>query len=329
MERPVVAISLGDPAGIGPEIVARVLADSAIYEVCRPLVVGDPDVLGRAISQLGLPLQARALANPAAAEFAFGVAEVVVPSDLKLGPVTPGRLDPANGEAAAACLRQCYLLARDGLVGAVAAAPMNKGAFHQAGYDYFDELEYLAEYTKTPDATMLGAIDDRLWTTAVTAHLPFRTIAEELTVERIVTSAQRLAGALQRVQGKAPRLAVAALNVHGGEGGLFGREEIDVIEPAVEAARAAGLDVTGPCPADTVFVRARRGDFDGVVCMYHDQANIARKLLATMRGATVYLGLPVPCVTTAHGTGFDIVGRGIANPGSLADAVRIAARLAT
>jgi 4-hydroxythreonine-4-phosphate dehydrogenase len=205
---------------------------------------------------------------------------------------------------------------------------MNKQAFHDAGYDYLDELEYLAEYTKSPNATLLGAIDDRLWTTDVTMHVPFRAIPDLLTPERIVESAARLGEALTRVQGKPPRLAIAALNVHGGEGGLFGREEIEVIGPAVAAARAAGLDVTGPCPADTVFVRARRGDFDGVVCMYHDQANIGRKLLATMRGATVYMGLPVPCATTAHGTGFDIVGKGIADPGSLADAVRIAARLA-
>jgi 4-hydroxythreonine-4-phosphate dehydrogenase len=328
MARPVVAISLGDPAGIGPEIAVKVLSDPALYEVCRPLVVGYVDVLASAVAALGSSFAVRAIADPRAAEFAFGTVEVVAPDGPKLGPVVPGRLDPAMGEVAAAQFRKCYDLARDGLVQAVAAAPMNKQAFHDAGYDFLDDLEYLAEYTKSPNATLLGAIDDRLWTTAVTMHLPFRAIPELITVERIVNSAQQLGDVLQRVQGKAPRLAIAALNVHGGEGGLFGREEIEVIGPAVAAARARGLDVTGPCPADTVFVRARRGEFDGVVCMYHDQANIARKLLATMRGATVYMGLPVPCATTAHGTGFDLAGKGIASEGSLADAVRIAARLA-
>jgi 4-hydroxythreonine-4-phosphate dehydrogenase len=232
------------------------------------------------------------------------------------------------GRVAALCFAHAYELVAAGQVQGVAAAPMNKQAFHLAGYNYFDELEYLAEITNSLDAHMLGTVG-AFWTLAVTAHVPFRSIPDLITKDRVLLAVRRLAGVLQRTGHAEPRIAVAALNVHGGEGGLFGREELDEIGPAVEEAQQLGLRVIGPAPADTVFVRAREGEFDGVVAMYHDQANIARKLLATRKGATVYMGLPVVCTTTAHGTAFDKAWQGVAEAGSVEDALKYAVDLAS
>jgi 4-hydroxythreonine-4-phosphate dehydrogenase len=325
---PIVALTMGDAAGVGPELLAKVLADPAGRRQCRPFVIGDPEVIRDACLLAGAGLEVRAIASLAEARFAASDIEVLCPPDLALGPFTVGVVDAALGRAAALCLAQAYELAAAGQVQAVVSGPMNKQAFHLAGYQYRDELEYVAHLTGSSDCYIVGVIAPNLMTVAVTEHVPFRTIADAVTRERVLAYIRRLHDVSARVGTAAPRLAVAALNVHGGEGGRFGREEIDAIGPAIEDARRAGIDATGPWPADTVFVRAREGEFDGVVCMYHDQANIARKLLATRRGATVFMGLPVVCTTTAHGTAFDKAGRGMADPGSLADALTCAARLA-
>ncbi|HEV7215258.1 MAG TPA: 4-hydroxythreonine-4-phosphate dehydrogenase PdxA [Chloroflexota bacterium] len=328
MERPVIALTIGDAAGVGPELIIKLLTQEETHRRCRPLVVGDAGVIQRACRLLGAGLTVREIGSPAEAAFAPDGIDVLCPPGLDVGAVQLGRMEPRLGEAAARCMRLAFALAGRGAVDGVVLAPMNKQGFHLAGYPYVDELAYLAAETASPEAVSLGAITPALWTVAVTQHLPFREIAANLTAERIVRDIRRLDAVLRTVGVAAPRLAVAALNVHAGEGGLFGREEIEVIEPAVSEARRAGLAVTGPVPADTVFVRARAGEFEGVVCMYHDQANIARKLLATRRGATVYLGLPAPCATTAHGTAYDIAGQGIAAPDSLADALRYTVSLA-
>jgi 4-hydroxythreonine-4-phosphate dehydrogenase len=328
MERPVIALTMGDAAGVGPEVIVKVLRAEDTHQRCRPLVIADADVIRRACRLLGVDRAVREIGASGEAAFTADGIDVLCPPDLEIGAVDFGRMEPRLGEAAARCMRLAFTLAGEGTVDGVVLAPMNKQGFHLAGYPYVDELAYLAAETASPDAVSLGAITPTLWTAAVTQHLPFREIAASLTTEGIVRDIQRLDGVLRTVGVEAPRLAVAALNVHAGEGGLFGQEEIEIIAPAVEEVRRAGLAVTGPVPADTVFVRARAGEFQGVVCMYHDQANIARKLLATRRGATVYLGLPVPCATTAHGTAYDIAGQGIATPDSLADALRYTCSLA-
>lgn len=327
MSKPVVAVTMGDPAGIGPELIVKVLSQEATYQACRPLLIASPVAMRTATGLLGSALRFRPIASAADAAFTPGEVDLLCPAGVPSDDVVAGKLDPANGRAAALCLAAAYELVAAGQVDGVVAAPMSKQAFHEAGYNYFDELEYLADLTKSPDAYMLGAIGPTLWTISVTAHVPFARIAGLITRDRVLTSIRRLDDALRRVGVASPRLAVTALNVHGGEGGLFGREEIDEIEPAIEAARQLGVRASGPCPADTVFVRARAGEFDGVVCMYHDHANTGRKLLATMAGATVYMGLPAVCCTTAHGTAFDKAGQGVASPNSLADALKYAALL--
>jgi 4-hydroxythreonine-4-phosphate dehydrogenase len=263
------------------------------------------------------------------AHFAFPEVDVLRPEGVRTQHVEWGQLDPAMGEAAALCLRKAIELAMVGQVQGVVSAPLNKEAFHMAGYDYLDELAYMADLTGSADTCIMGVMDDRVWTVSITEHIPFREIVPAIRRARIVAFVDKMSEVLHTAGLSAPRIAVAALNVHGGEGGLFGREEIDEIGPAIKDAQVRGIDARGPIPADTVFVRALEGEFDGVVCMYHDQANIARKLQPTSKRVTLFIGLPVVCGTTAHGTAFDKAGQGIANPGSLAAALKYVVMLST
>jgi 4-hydroxythreonine-4-phosphate dehydrogenase len=327
MEKPVIALTMGDAAGIGPELVIKVLGEEGVYDRCTPLVVGDPRVMAEACAIAASRLRVHAIAGLEEARRSPQEIDVLCPEGVRIDAIPWGTVDPAMGRAAALCLQKAYELAGAGQVQGVVSAPLNKEAFHLAGYDYMDELAYLAALTDSPAPASVGLVE-RMVTIAVTEHVPFRDVAGLITRERVLQAIWALHGALTRLVGSGATIAVAALNVHGGEGGLFGREELDEIGPAIQEALAAGLAVQGPIPADTVFVRAREGEFGGVVCMYHDQANIARKLLATRSGATVFLGLPVVCATTAHGTAFDKAGKGIAEPASLATALRCVTLLA-
>jgi len=336
MDRPVVAMTMGDPAGIGPELVVKVLAEPATYALCRPLVVGDLAVMEEIAAVLGSDLRFRSVQEAGEARFAPGTVEVLAPGrpqewepSARLHVVRGawGVLDAAMGDAAARCLRTAVELGQAGQVQGMVAAPMNKEAFHRAGYDYLDELAYLADVTGSHEPFLAGLVGS-LWTATVTEHIAFRAVADQITRARVLRSIRRLSGLLHGVGRSQARIAVASLNPHGGEGGLFGREEIDEIAPAVLDAQREGVDAQGPFPADTVFVRAAAEGFDAVLCLYHDQANIARKLLGTWDGATVFVGLPIPCATTAHGTAFDKAGQGVADPGSLRTALRCVVALA-
>lgn len=326
--RPVIAFTMGDPAGIGPELIVRVLSEGETYDRCRPVVVGDLQVMSRAREVVGASLTLQRCESLSEARFRAGEVDVLSPADLEVGEPAWGVLDPVCGEAAASCLREAFRLAMSGGVAGVVSAPLNKEAFHLAGYDYLDELVYLAALTGSEHTYMMGVMADRVWTVSLTEHIPFRQIADAITRERVMWYVVEMDEVMRRAGASAPRIAVAALNVHAGEGGLFGREEIDEIGPAIEDARARGVDVQGPIPADTVFVRALEGEFDGVVCMYHDQANIARKLQPMDSRSTLFMRLPVPYGTTTHGTAFDKAGRGVADPGSLRSALRYTIRLA-
>jgi len=326
VSRPIIAITMGDAAGIGPELVVKALSREAAFAGCRPLVVGDPRVMRGINRVVGTPLRFRAIDDLSEASFSWPNVDLLRPEGLHIDRVVWGRVDAAMGQAGALCLKLAFELAMAGAVHGVVSAPLNKEAFHRAGYRYPDELAFLAELTGSREPFILGVMGS-VWTVAVAEHVAFRDIVHLVKKDRILQRIGNLHGALKRVGFAAPRIAVAALNVHAGEGGLFGREEIDEIGPAIEAARARGIDARGPVPADMVFVRALAGDFGGVVCMYHDQANIARKLQPKREGATVFMGLPVVCATTAHGTAFDIAGRGIADPGSMEAALSYAIRL--
>jgi 4-hydroxythreonine-4-phosphate dehydrogenase len=327
MDKPIIAITMGDAAGIGPELIIKILNEPAVYDQCQPFVVGDPKVMRDACEIVGAKLEVKVVESISEGHFAPSILNVLMPADLRIDHVRRGRVDPSMGSAAALCLQKAYELALVGQVHGVVSAPLNKEAFHLAGYDFLDELAFLADLTESQDTFILGVMGS-VWTVAVTEHVPFNDILGLVKRDRIVTYVQRLHAALRQVGLSNPKIAVAALNVHAGEGGLFGREEIDEIAPAVEEARGRGIAAQGPVPADMVFVLALDGMFDGVVSMYHDQANIARKLQPKSEGATLFMGLPVICGTTAHGTAFDIAGKGIADPGSLYAALRYTIRLA-
>jgi len=321
MHKPVIALSMGDPAGIGPELIVKTLSQESIYESCHPVIIAAPNVIADISRVVGVHLWPHPIGEVSDAKFSPPYVDVLCPEGVQIDSVEWGKVNAAMGRAAALCLKKAFELAQDRAVDGVVAAPLNKEAFHLAGYNYLDDLTWLAELTHSPEPYVLGAIGS-VWTVAVTLHVPFRDIADLVQKERIVKYTCNLHSVLRRVGYATPRIAVAALNVHGGEGGLFGQEEINEIGPAILEAKAQGINVEGPCPADTVFVRARDGEFDGVVCMYHDQANIARKLLATMDGATIYMGLPVVCGTTAHGTAFDKAGKGVSVSTSLEAALK-------
>lgn len=327
MPRPVIAITMGDPAGIGPEVVIKALCDAEIWRECAPFIVGDVGVMCENARILGAKLSFRPITGLAEARFEPPVLDVLCPEGAQVARIAWGNMDAAMGKAAMLCLEKAYELAMHGEVQGVVSAPLNKEAMHLAGYDFMDELQRLAAFTHSPDTFILGVMN-AVWTITVSEHVPFRQIADRVKKERVLWCITKMHEVLQKVGSNQGRIAVAALNVHGGEGGLFGREELDEIGPAIEAARRRGMRVEGPIPADTVFLRALGGEFDGVVAMYHDQANIARKLQPRSKGATIFMGLPVVCGTTAHGTAFDRAGQGTADPGSLQAALRYVIRLA-
>ena len=328
MTLPFGASTMGDPAGIGPELIARCLADPPLYACCRPLVVADPAVMRWAVQVAEVDLTVRPARDVMAADLAApGVMAVLVPEDLALGEVEVGVMAAEYGEAGACCYRAALKLAMAGQVQGVASAPLNKEALHAAGYGFPDELAYAAHLTGSEDTFILG-VARGVWTVSVAEHVRFRAIADLVTKKRVLQRIEQMDHVLRQSGVTQPRIAVAALNVHGGEGGVFGDEEMAEIGPAIQEAQARGIHARGPIPADAVFARAFGGDFDAVVCMYHDQANIARKLQPRSEGATVFWGLPVPAATTAHGTAFDIAGKGLADPGSLTVAIRYAAALA-
>ena len=324
---PIIAIVMGDPAGIGPELIVKLLADDSLHERCRPFIVGALDVMRDNAAALDLPLRFRPIEIIDDARFSPDAIDVLNPPGFQLGPLPPPSVHPKLGEAAARYLALAYELALQGPVQGVVMAPMNKESFRAAGYDYYDELQFLAEITASAQPFILGAAGP-VWAVAVTEHIPFKDIAPLITRERVRRYITYLQDALVKLGFAEPRIAVAALNPHAGEGGLFGREEIDQIAPALRDAVRDDIRAEGPVPADIVFKRALAGDFDGVVCMYHDQMNIARKLQPRGDIATLWLGLPVIGATTAHGTAFDIAGQGCADPGSLRAALDYAIRLA-
>jgi 4-hydroxythreonine-4-phosphate dehydrogenase len=287
MRLPRIAITAGDPAGIGPEIAAKAMSDPRVREVCDPLLYGHADRGGIAV----------------------------------------GRLSAEAGRAAYDAIVSAVSAAMAGRVDAVATAPINKEAFALAGLPWRGHTELLAHLTGAPCVAMMFHTD-ALRVVLATVHVPLSDVPRLLTQATLEQVIRLTARELPRFGCEAPRLAVCGLNPHAGEGGVLGFEEQRVLEPAIAACRRDGIAVSGPFPADTVFVRASRGEWDAVVACYHDQGLIPVKLLAFGRAVNVTLGLPIIRTSVDHGTAFDIAGRGIADHGSLVEAIRLAARLA-
>jgi len=320
-------LMLGDCTGIGPEQCARILSDGRLDDAARLVVVGDTRVLEQGARDAGVELCTRSYAAPEAIDWSQPGIPVIDLGNLDPAWITRGRVSPESGRISGETLAYMIELARHGQIDGIVFAPLNKAALHAGDWRFNDEHQMFAHLTGHTGFFGEMNVLDGVWMSRVTSHVALRTALEQITAERI-EQALLLADETMRSAGfEKPRIAVAALNPHAGESGLFGCEELDVIAPAVARAAERGIACCGPFPADTVFLKAFAGDYDGVLTMYHDQGQIATKLKGFNRGVTVTGGLSTVFTTPAHGTAFDIVGKGCANTGALEQAVRLAARL--
>lgn len=329
MLKPILAITMGDPAGVGPEIIVKALADPVIHDICRPFVVGDRKILERACEVTLLPLPIHEIEGPEEGCYTPGVIDLVA-LDLVSGDLPFGKVSAVAGDAAFQFLKKAVDLALEGRLQAIVTAPLNKEALHKGGHPYPGHTEILADLTGTKDyAMMLSA--PHLKVIHLTTHMGLIDAIESLTPERTYKVIRLAHEVLMRSGCPRPRVAVAAINPHAGENGLFGRgEEAEKLVPAIERARSEGVEVSGPYPADTVFNRALRGDFDIVVACYHDQGHVPVKVLGFDDGVNITVGLKGGVIRTSvdHGTAFDIAGKNLASPQSLIAAIRDAAELA-
>ncbi|MGR6319066.1 4-hydroxythreonine-4-phosphate dehydrogenase PdxA [Micromonospora soli] len=316
---PRVALTMGDPAGIGPELTVRLLATPENLHKAEVYVLTDAAELKAVAAEVGVEVPLTDAPTPGHA--------VLVGSDLSGRPVERRTVSKAAGERVMADLLKALNLYRSGMVDAIMFTPLNKGSLHLAGMHEEDELRWFAKNLGFEGTTSELNFIPGLVTSRVTSHIPLKDVAARINADSVLAAIRLLDDVLKASGIAAPRLAVCALNPHAGENGQFGREEIEHIAPGVAAARAQGMDATGPYPCDTVFIKARNGDFDGVITMYHDQGQIAMKLMGFDRGVTVQGGLPVPIATPAHGTAFEIVGKGVANLGPSQHAYDLAVAL--
>lgn len=326
--RPIIALAMGDPAGISPELTARLLALDEVVDRARLVVIGDRRVLddGARVARVKLDVIS---ASPDADVSNEDRAPVFIDlGHLDPAAVARGTATAEGGKFALANYRHALTMARDGRADAVCFTPFNKNAMRLAHSVYDDEISFSADVVGLTGPASEFNVLDGLWNARVTSHIPLAEVAGHITRERVLR-AIRLTDASMRTAGFArPRIAVAGLNPHAGDGGNFGREEIDCIGPAVEEARADGITAEGPFPADTVFLRAKGGAFDAVLTMYHDQGQIAMKLMGFDRCVTLLGGFPFPICTPAHGTAYEIAGQGIASVGAARAALLLAADMA-
>jgi 4-hydroxythreonine-4-phosphate dehydrogenase len=314
-KKPRLAVLLGDPSGVGPEMAVKLLAQTSVADAAELLLIADPAALasGERIAGLAVPRERLALQS-------YDTLEGCAPA--------LGRSNAASGTCAMRSLELATDAVTRGDVQGIVFAPFNKHSLRLGGLDEEDELRWMAQRWRVPGFVCEFNITGALWTSRVTSHVPLREVADLIDARSIGEAVRIIDGALKRAGIAAPRIAVSGLNPHAGDGGSIGREEIEVIEPAVKSLQREGLDTRGPYSPDTVFIAARRGDFDAVVSMYHDQGQIAMKLMGFESGVTLHGGLPVPVATPASGSAFDIAGRGIARIEGLRAAFDLCARMA-
>jgi 4-hydroxythreonine-4-phosphate dehydrogenase len=325
--KPTIALAMGDPAGISPELTAKAVTLDEVRGAARLVVIGDRRVFdeGARVAQVpaGLDVVPDGDRMPAGDRVAFMDLAHTDPATIERGVASA-----AGGRSALANYRCALRLVARGDANAVCFTPFNKQAMRLAEPTYEDEIGFTAGVLGTTGPATEFNILEGLWNARVTSHVPLEEVASLLTIDRIVEALELTDRALRAAGLDKPRIGVAALNPHAGDGGNFGRQEIDIIGPAVQRANARGIGADGPYPADTVFVRARGGQFDAVLTMYHDQGQIAMKLMGFDRGVTLLGGFPFPICTPAHGTAYDIAGRGIANIGATRAALLLAAKMA-
>jgi 4-phospho-D-threonate 3-dehydrogenase / 4-phospho-D-erythronate 3-dehydrogenase len=336
--RPLIGITLGDPAGVGPEIILKALSSEEIYFLCRPLVIGDAAVLKAIGRVLKTRLRLNPVESPDAGAYRFGTADVIDLANVEIDRLEMGKVSRMAGKASLGCIYRAIDLARAGQIHGVVTAPIHKKAIHLAGSAYAGHTDLFAGETGIKDfSIMLVTGDFRV--AHVTLHVPLKKALEMLTKQRVLNVIRLTHQAMKDFGISQPRIAVPGLNPHAGDRGLFGDEDRKIILPAVKAARKEGIDAEGPLPPDSAYVLARGGRYDAALALYHDQGHIPAKLLGwawdekkrqwtSMRGVGIILGLPILRTTPDHGVGFEIAGQGKANPQAMLEAIRLAARMA-
>ena len=326
-KKPAIAITMGDPCGIGAEVVVKAMADPQVYATCRPLVVGNVYAMEQAVSLTGVPVKIKEAADPTAAGLEPGVIDVVDTHNLNPEDITVGQINPTCGRAAMEWVTKAGELALSGVVDALATAPLNKEAASLAGFKSIGHMELLQELSKTKTvATMLMAKNLRV--VHLSTHRSLRLACDLVKKDRILEYLRLTHESFVKFGFNDPRIATAALNPHGSDGGLLGDEEAQEIAPAVEVARQEGINAVGPVPADVIFHQAIQDRYDVVLCMYHDQGHIPVKVYGFEESITANLGLPFVRTSVDHGTAFDIAGQGVANHESMLECIRLAVALA-
>jgi 4-hydroxythreonine-4-phosphate dehydrogenase len=326
--RPLIGITMGDAAGVGPEVVVKALNLPEIYADCRPLVIGDVGRFQVTVDGMQLPLKVRQAKGVADGLYQHGTIDVLQATDQDLRDIEYGKVDPRCGAAAVHCVKLATEMALRGEIDAICTAPLNKDAMNQAGYHYPGHTEMLGEFTKTPNYSMMLS-SGKLRVLHVSTHVALSEAIRRVKTPRVLEVIRLAHQAAREYLGiENPHVAVAGLNPHAGENGLFGKEDIEEIAPAIEAAKAEGINCTGPWAGDTLFARAYQGQFDICVAQYHDQGHVAVKMLGFEGGVNTTIGLPIIRTSADHGTAFGRAGQWRASPNSQIEAVQLGAHVA-
>ena len=326
--KPVLGILLGEATGIGPEIVAKLCNSRKIQKYCRPVLIGDLRVMkmGQEIAGVSYPVPAIDRVSEADWE---GDIPILDQRNLSTDDFELGEISAVSGKVTGDMLGTALDLCKNGDLDGFVFAPLNKAALMHGGYDFEDENKYFANYLKWEENYGEMNVVEDLWTSRVTGHIPIKKVADSISTEGVLTAIHLANKTLKQAGYDNPKIAVSALNPHCGEDGMCGTEEIDIIAPAVERAKQGGANVVGPFSADTLFIKALKGEYDAVTVMYHDQGQIALKLQSFENTITVSAGFPYPITTPAHGTAFDIVGKGIAKTSATERAIAVCSRMAS
>lgn len=327
-ERPILGVTMGDAAGAGPEITVKALTLPEIREVSRPVVIGDAGVFRQAARIVGSDVPIVSIGSLDHASFDNGIIEVLDLQNVDISRLTYAKIDAMTGDAAYQCLAKAIELALAGKIAAIVTAALHKESLNLAGHHFAGHTEILAQLCGGRRVTML-LVAGGFRVSHVSTHVSLREAIERVKKARIIEVLKLTNDAVRKMGVEHPRLAVAGLNPHSGEGGLFGNEEMLEITPSVEEGKALGMDVVGPIPPDTVFFRMKQGQYDAVVAMYHDQGHIPTKVLAFDQGVNVTLGLPIIRTSVDHGTVFGKAGKGTARPDSMIEALKLAATMAS
>ena len=336
--KPIIAITMGDPAGIGPEIIIKALSLKETYEKCRPLVTGDANIMQWAVDNMQSELKIHRISSVKEARFELGTIDVYDLACIDMSTFQPGVLQNQCGHAAFISVTTAIQLAMDNEVDATVTAPLNKEALHNSGHNFDGHTEIYAHYTNTKKYAMLLA-DEHLRVIHVSTHVPLRVACDRVKKDRIIEVTELITDACKQFGIENPRIGIAGLNPHASDGGLFGWEEEKEITPAVKELQERGFNVDGPVPPDSLFAKARCGKYDGCVAMYHDQGHIPFKVVGfqwdketgkmeAAKGVNITLGLPIIRVSVDHGTAFDVAGKGIASPDAMLLSIDYATKMA-